>query len=263
MDEIKGRVKLANRIDRIGEERINNFGSLMRITNYRNCNDIDVYFEKYNYTKEHVEYSKFKKGEIKCPYEARIYNKGYLGEGKYKVKINGKKTKCYSIWYGMLKRAYNSKFLQNNPTYIECEVYSPWLNFQVFGEWFENNFYKIEGEQISLDKDILCKGNKTYSPDTCVFVPQRINTLFVKCDKVRGDLPIGVCYDKLNKKYTAYCNVNGKHKTLGYYKNPVEAFQVYKNFKEEYIKKVAEEYKDKIPQKLYNAMIQYKIEIND
>ena len=44
---------------------------------------------------------------------------------------------------------------------------------------------------------------------------------------------------------------------------PEEAFQTYKEFKENYIKQVADEYKDKIPEKLYEAMINYKIEITD
>ena len=34
--------------NRIGEENINNFGSNMIIVGYRNNQDIDVYFPKYN-----------------------------------------------------------------------------------------------------------------------------------------------------------------------------------------------------------------------
>ena len=47
----------------------------------------------------------------------------------------------------------------------------------------------------------LVHGNKIYSPSTCIFVPQRINTLFVKKDMNRGDLPIGVHWDKSRNKY--------------------------------------------------------------
>ena len=73
------------------------------------------------------------------------------------------------------------------------------------GKWIENNYYEIEGETMCLDKDILCKGNKIYSRDTCVFVPQRINSLFTKCDNARGDNPIGV-EDLPSGNYRAYCN---------------------------------------------------------
>lgn len=255
--------RIDNRIDRIGEEKTNSFGSLMRIINYRNNKDIDVYFPEYGWIKEHTMYKCFIKGEIKSPYECRTFEKGYLGEGEYNTVTNRKPTKYYHLWYEMLRRAYDPKYIQKHPTYEGCEVCQEWLNFQVFAEWVNKNYYEIEGEQICLDKDILIKGNKIYSPDTCVFVPQTINKLFTKSDKARGDLPIGVCYDKLNKKYKAYCNVNGKHKSLGYYDTKEEAFQVYKNSKEDYIKKVAEEYKEKIPTKLYNAMVSYQVEIND
>ena len=251
------------KIDRTGEVTYNNFGSLMRITNYRNSNDIDVFFPEYNWTNKHVQYDNFIRGRIKCPYERRFYNKGYLSEGKYETRINNKDTKCYTTWCHMLQRCYNKKYHEKYPTYKECEIEEYLLNFQNFAGWYYTNYYVIDNERMTLDKDILCKGNKIYSRETCVFVPNRINVLFTKCDRSRGDLPIGVCYDKLHKKYTAHCNVNGKYKTLGYYKNPEEAFQVYKNFKEKYIKEVAEEYKNVIPQKLYNAMIQYKIEIDD
>lgn len=252
---------MKDRIDRIGEEKTNTFGSLMRIINYRKYNDIDVYFEEYDYTKTNVNYNNFQKGTISCPYEPRVYKVGYIGIGKYKVSENRKRTKCYSVWSHMLERCYDSKCIAKRPTYKECDVCSEWYNFQNFAGWFEKNFYQIEGERIELDKDILIKGNKIYSPNTCVFVPQPINTLFTKRDNCRGGLPIGVVYK--NKKYVAQCNINGKMKTLGYYDTPEKAFQVYKNHKENYIKKVADQYKDKIPQKLYDGLISYKIEIND
>ena len=249
------------KIDRTGEEKTNNFGSTMVIKEYRGNKDIDVYFPKYNYVKEHVQYSQFINGKVKCPYEKKVCGIGYLGEGEYKVSENGKHTKHYMIWKCMLKRCYDPKCIQKNPTYTGCEVADEWHNFQLFSEWFDKNYYEIKGEVMNLDKDILCKGNKIYSADTCVFVPQNINKLFVKSDKCRGGSPIGMTYK--NKKYNAQCKVNGKEQYLGCYDTKEEAFQVYKNFKEKYIKEVAEEYKDKIPEKLYNAMITYEVEIDD
>ena len=115
-----------------------------------------------------------------------------MGEGKYKVSINGKLTDEYKIWYNMLDRCYDSKFQKREPTYKGCKVEDYLLNFQHMGEWIEKNYYEVHGEVMHLDKDILCKGNKIYSRDTCIFVPKRINSLFVKCDKSRGKDPIGV-----------------------------------------------------------------------
>ena len=86
---------MAKKIDRIGERNYNTFGSEMIITKYRTNRDIDVYFPEYNWTFKGVQYSHFKEGNVKCPYERRVCGVGYLGEGKYKVSENGKKTKVY------------------------------------------------------------------------------------------------------------------------------------------------------------------------
>ena len=64
------------KIDRTGEENINNFGSKMIIKEYREYKDIDVYFPEYNWTFKHATYQSFKKGTIKCPYEPRYYGMG-------------------------------------------------------------------------------------------------------------------------------------------------------------------------------------------
>ena len=256
------------RIDRTGEERINSFGSKMVIKEYRKWNDIDVYFPEYDWTFNHVRYDTFKKGNIKCVYERRTYGVGYLGEGKYNSRENDKLTKCYNTWIHMLERCYDPKLQEKEPTYKGCTVEDYLLNFQNFAHWYENNYYEIEDEVMCLDKDILFKGNKIYSPETCVFVPQNINTLFIKCNKSRGDYPIGVCYNKQNGKYIPQCNVcNSKSRHLGCFDNPEEAFQVYKQYKEKYIKEVIDSYEGIIPEphysKLKNAIYNYKVEIND
>ena len=257
------------KIDRTGEKRINNFGSEMMIAEYRNRIDINVYFPEYNWTAKHVYYNNFKKGNIKCPYEKRYFGFGYLGEGKYKVSENGKDTKCYKTWSHMLRRCYDEKFHKRELTYKDCEMSERFLNFQTFGNWDEENYYKIEGEKMCLDKDILVKGNKIYSPETCVYVPQTINNLFTKRQNGRGAEPIGVTYNKRDDEYRVQCNLfniksgKSKRKHLGSYDNPEEAFKTYKQFKEKYIKQVADHYKDKIPQRLYQALYNYEVEIDD
>lgn len=255
--------------DRTGETILNNFGSEMIIVEYRGALDIDVYFPQYNWIARSVQYSSFKNGEIKCPYEKRLYGHGFLGEGKYKTKENGKHTKCYEIWNSMLQRCYSEKCHEKRPSYKVCTVSKEWLNFQNFAKWYDNNFYEIEGQRIELDKDILIKGNKIYSSDTCIFVPHNINTLFIKPYKCRKELPIGVVYYKQTRKFRAQCGIydlkenKRKMKNLGYYDTPQQAFEVYKQFKEQYIKEVADYYKDQIPKKLYDAMCNYEVYITD
>ena len=246
--------------NRIGEIEYNQFGSKMIIKEYRSYTDIDVYFPEYNWTAEHRSYDKFKsRKNIKCPYESRVFGRGYLGEGKYICKDY---KIYYYLWEGMLERCYYPKFQEKCPSYIGCKVCEEWLNFQNFGEWCENNYYKVKNERMQLDKDILHKGNKIYSPDTCIFVPQRINGLFIKNNRNRGDSPIGVM--PYYNKYKTQCNdTNGDVIHLGLFDNPHDAFLMYKINKELLIQCIANEYKDKIPQKLYDAMMNYEINEND
>ena len=257
------------KIDRVGEKGVNNFGSEMVIVEYRKYSDVDIYFPEYDWTAKNVQCNKFKNGNIKCPYEKRLFNRGYLGEGNYKVKENGKFTNCYNTWSHMLQRCYYEKFHEKYPTYKDCKADENWLNFQNFGEWFDNNYYEVDNEKMCLDKDILVKHNKIYSPDTCVFVPETINNLFVKNDRKRGKSAIGTCYHKRMKKYQVNCWLinpqtgKSKNEYLGYYDTEIEAFQVYKYYKEKNIKEVADYYKKQIPHRLYDGMCNYEVEITD
>ena len=254
-------------LDRIGEERLNKFGSKMVIKEYRKYKDLDVYFPEYDWTFEHARYGDFKNGEIKCLYEPRYYGKGYLGEGKYKVRENGKHTDEYNIWHEMLRRCYDPKFHEKHSTYKDCTVEDYLLNFQHMGKWLEDNYYEVPGEKMCLDKDILCKGNKIYSRDTCIFVPERINLLFTKRDNSRGNSPIGATPNS-SGNYQVRCHDEyGKSIYLGTYNTKEKAFQVYKQYKEKVIKKVIDSYKEKIPEPFYSklktAMYNYKVEIDD
>ena len=134
-----------------------------------------------------------------------------------------------------------------------------WKRYSNFKRWFDENYTP----KYDLDKDILVKGNKVYSPDTCCFVPHFINSLLINCKRNRGSYPVGV--SKRGSKYIAYINRQLKHIILGHYSTPEEAFQAYKEAKESYIKEVATAYynEGKITEKVYNALMNWKIEITD
>ena len=170
----------------------------------------------------------------------------------------------------MFRRCYSEKWHDKEGTYKDCEVCKEWWLFSNFKKWYDENYYQINNEQMSLDKDILHKGNKIYSPENCIFVNQIINNLFTKNNKIRGDLPIGIKRNKWSKKkyvsQLSYYDFNLKRKrrkTLGYSNSIEELFNKYKQAKEENIKRIADFYKDKIPKKLYNAMYNYEVEITD
>ena len=164
----------------------------------------------------------------------------------------------------MLSRCYNyEKMNKRNEVYKDCFVCEEWLNFQNFAKWYDENLWTNELD-LAVDKDILNKGNKEYSSDNCILVDQKINKLFIKSNKTRGVLPIGV--SKQGNKFQANCDVKNIQTYIGLYLTPKEAFQAYKQFKETYIKQIADEYKQKypkFPKKLYDAMYNWKVEITD
>lgn len=250
---------------RLGETRMMNCGEIAIIVNYANCNDITIQFEK---TGELVKttYSRFKKGSVKSHFTPSVFGKGYIGYEKT-IDKNGELYDSYIRWTSMLRRCYYYKHLKARPTYRDCYVCTEWLNYSNFKKWYDENYYEIENQTMNLDKDILVKNNKIYSPNTCVFVPTNINTLFTKSNKSRGKYPIGVFFHKDTNKYEAHCSIfyNGKrqNKSLGFYNTIEDAFKVYKEIKEAEIKQIADYYKDKIPDKLYKAMYNYKVEITD
>lgn len=248
---------------RIGLTYLNNKHELMTIVEYNNSADIYVEFIDVYHAKVHTTFNNFKKGEVNNPYRRSYYGVGYLGEG-YKPSRGDKTMNC---WRNMLNRVYNKNYLDLHPTYLGCSVCDEWLNFQNFYIWYNNNYYEFDDQVMCLDKDILVKGNKIYSPDTVVFVPQFINKLFTKRDNDRGDYPIGIT--KNHGRYYASCsvyNINTKKVVdvnLGSYNTPTEAFLVYKEAKELNIRKIAEVCKNKIPDKLVQAMMSYTVDIND
>ena len=115
---------------------------------------------------------------------------GYLGNTS--TSKNKKVKHSYRIWLGMIRRCYNPRGYDGKMVYYkDCSVCDEWLCYANFEKWYDDNYYEVNNEEMNLDKDILVKGNKIYSPNTCVFVPQRINSLFLKRNKSRGKYPIG------------------------------------------------------------------------
>jgi hypothetical protein len=248
--------------NKVGQVRKNKFGFTMEVVEYSHYDNVLVKFLDFGITKR-TTWKTFLKGHVKSPYDKSVYGVGYLGEGIYTPIENGKRTRKYKIWQGMLERCYDEKSLEKLPTYIGCSVAEEWHNFQNFAAWYDKNYYTIEGEMMCLDKDMLIKGNKVYSPDACVFAPNRINVLLTKTNSKRGEFPIGVSYNKRSGKFQSRCAYDGKLIHIDFFDTPEEAFLAYKTFKEYIIKEVAENYKDRIPNKLYYAMKKYIVEITD
>ena len=196
---------------------------------------------------------------------------GYFGLGKYKPDKAGNGStynkRIFSSWQRMIVRCY-SEAEQARPsasTYIGVKVSSEWHNFQNFCTWAEENYPDKFIEGWELDKDLFGDG-KTYSPETCTLLPERLNWFL--SDTYAGkiaDLPEGVNYIKPATKgakegYIARCHVEGKRKYLGYYDNPEEAGVVYREAKEGEARRLADEYKEVLTGRQYSKLRSFKLE---
>lgn len=242
----------------VGEINENKKGTKMKIIAHRSNGDIDVEFlDTHHYVFEHAQYQNFKTGGIKNPYDKTVYGKGYIGEGKYVGWVNGNHTEEYEIWKGILKRCYSESQKDVFNSYFNIsEVCDEWLNFQNFAEWYHTHKYKCDG-RLHIDKDIKYPGNKLYSPYHCLLTPQRINMLFSNKPNKRG-LPNGISRTNSGKYSAKYAG-----KDIGTYSTLEEAYSVYADVKKKAIITVANEYKDKIPEELYNALLNYEVRIEN
>ena len=205
-------------------------------------------------------------GEVKDPYSPSVYGIGVVGT-KYPSRVNGVHTKEYVLWNNMLMRCYSDTYQKKHPTYKGCEVSDNFKSYEYFYEWCHNKIgfdNDGNGNPFQLDKDLLVKGNKVYSENTCVFIPSGINSLLTKSTASRGEHLIGVYWSKTANAFVARVNKSKRgSEYLGLFKTEIEAFNAYKQAKENYIKELANKWKDKIDPRAYKALINYEVNIDD
>lgn len=247
----------------VGDRFKNNSGTWAVVVKYKNSKNVSVKFED-SFEYEGVYSSTdIRKGAFRNPYDKNTYGVGYLGVGEEPTKVKGKDSSLANIWRAMLERCYANNGRPSIVSYIGCTVKEEWHNFQNFAKWARCQI-GFNLKEKNLDKDILLKGNKIYGPDTCCFVPSRVNMMFVRASKVRGEYPVGVYFNKAKGKLQVRCNdENCKSVFLGRYDSVDYAFIVYKKYKESVIKKVADQYKDVIDPKVYQALLNYEVTVND
>lgn len=220
--------------ERLGMEKLNKQGCLMKIVEYNKSSDIVVEFQDKRKLKVKTTYNEFVKGSIKNPYYPTIYGVGCIGT-KYHARTSNKIFKEYATWKNMLYRCYCKAYGERYKTHNEATVCKEWLCYENFYEWVHEqsnveNFLK--GNNWILNRKIIDKNNEIYSPDTCCLVPQNVDRLFIKPD--------------LNMEYATE-----------------SMLRMYKEVMENKIKKVAkEEFANvNISEQCYKAMMDYKVEI--
>lgn len=183
-----------------------------------------------------------------------------FNRGDYPSKVKGQNTREYTLWHGMLYRCYGRGTSRRSSSYKVCEVSENFRDFSFFHRWCQaQEGFHFDG--YHLDKDLLIKGNKLYSEDTCVFLPSILNTLLTKRQVGRGDYPLGVNLKK--GKFQARLNRFGKSQYLGVFPTSEEAFQAYKVAKETLIYELASTYQAGLSSRAFKALLAYKVEITD
>lgn len=222
------------------------------VISYEGCTKVLVKFTDTSGVR-YTTTSAIRRGEVRDHCRPNVYGKGYFGYGKYKSKIDGKHTKNYSRWRSMIQRCYGDYDL---PTYKGVIVCEEWLNFQVFSDWFFDT-YPDQGVDMELDKDVL--GGKVYSPDTCVWLTPKLNSILTERAGDRGEYPLGVTLIK--GRFASQLSIgNGKGSyTIGTYDCPYEAFFSYKYAKESYIESEAEKVKHLLSDRAFNGLLSYEI----
>lgn len=157
----------------------------------------------------------------------------WINDADYKVQLkeeleplNGKRQRrtvwvCpyYRVWTNMKTRVESVK------QYSDVTVCNEWLTFSNFKAWMNNQ--KWEGRE--LDKDLRVIGSRIYSPDTCSFIPHRVNSCLLNIDNVKGSLPKGVSHrNGLSKPFrVTISNGESKYRHIGYFENIDEAVNMW------------------------------------
>lgn len=156
-------------------------------------------------------------------------NNGWL---RYGPATNGSKnqTKAYIVWYNMKRRCYSTACQERQPTYVGCTMSENFLDFQFFAQWCQSQIgYALRNYHI--DKDVLIRGNKLYSENTCVFIPASLNKFFNAHAATNTIYPQGVAMATCGK-FAATLSIDGKDKHVALCATPELAFAAYKIAKE-------------------------------
>lgn len=240
-----------------GDFVINNKGCEGVVIDYIDASKVLIEFLDDNKFRNYFEAKDIREGVFRNPFIPTLSGIGYIGNGVHTARVNGKICPAYKAWSGMFTRCYDERHLSIRPSYRGCEVAKEWHDFQVFAEWYKG--HKFFNKGYHLDKDILVRGNKVYSEDTCCLVPPSLNTS-VGIRVNNKDAYVGcVSLDKRSGTFNSSICKFGKSIYLGSYKGEVEATEVYLKAKKEYMRELAIIYKDKVTDRVFNALFNWEV----
>lgn len=230
------------------------FNGTCTLIKYVNAKEIYVMFEDGTIVKARS--GNLLKGVVKNPNYPSVFGVGINDVEN----TNCHSDKRYTLWYSIIRRAYSDVYHKGKPTYKDVEVCDRWKRFSNFAEDIVKlPFYeKCITDEYELDKDILGGDLKIYSPETCCFVPRKINAFFSVKTQKGSDLPTGVSFNNRLKKYVACANISGvRSQHIGVFTSVDEALSAYINVKSKYLIEVANDFKGKIEDRVYDKLINY------
>ena len=237
-----------NKKNKVGEKNITNQGFEITLVEYKSYRDCIVEFNDRYHTRKSFSYLNFQRGNIRNPSCWVLYKRGIA----YREDVKGNE-KAFEKYRAMFDRCYG-KQEGNNAVYKGCEVCNEWYDFSAFAKWYDENFYQINDEKMDLDKDLFGDG-KLYSPNTCIFIPHKLNSQFANHEKKNKtlSLPLGVTLHKREGGSVCY-------RVIALDKNQLfdsidEASNAYNNYIHNNNVEFANKYKDIIPQKLYDFLM--------
>lgn len=244
-------------IAKVGMERIMNCGLTAKIIDIRSYKDIDIIFSN-GIIRNNVRSDKFLNGSV-LP-SCRVLNP----YSKYKSKYGHFDYFDFAIsrFIGMHRRCGMFRYKKNYPTYADCYVCNEWYSFDSFINWVSKNYIKTTGINIVLDKDIKVRGNKVYSPDTCLLVPFVINTMFRDSKKSRGEFGLGVAKVFKRNSYRAQMSIGVGTISLGDFSNESDAVASYRNARESRVIDMANKYKTSMTQEAYDCIVSNPLNVD-
>lgn len=178
-------------------------------------------------------------------------------------------TKPYLLWNAIRSRCRAGGSVQlRSTTYEGCYMSENFKDFQFFAGWCElqigYNVVDELGRPFEIDKDLLIKGNKSYSEDTCVFLPRQVNNFLRTMQGKRGLYPLGVSFEKASGKYVATCTLLSKtRKKLGRFDSALSAHLAYKRCKEALAKDLALKYNSIIDVRAVKSLQEFIVDLTD
>ena len=164
-------------------------------------------------------------------------------------KLNNKEK---SSRYFNVKARCGTTYQKDNPRYYGTYMCRLWLeDKKAFYKWFDDNYYVVDGEQMDIDKDILQYGNKQYHPDLCLIVPHIVNIFYENIEVGKTSITQNV----LTKKYTVKVYDNGQWICANSIDTYNHALDKYCEIKQGILVSKAKALKDKIPEKVYMALM--------